>query len=70
LVVDNGIVSVTLSKPEGYLIGISYDGIDNILESEYKEHARGYVSTLYETIVKIKFEFKIIYSKSSYKIVV
>ncbi|AET03356.2 probable rhamnogalacturonate lyase B isoform X1 [Medicago truncatula] len=52
LVVDNGIVSVTLSKPEGYLIGISYNGIDNILESEYKEHARGYFDVVWNELGK------------------
>ncbi|CAL0313009.1 unnamed protein product [Lupinus luteus] len=42
LVVDNGIISVTLSNPEGYVTGISYNGIDNILELENGEHDRGY----------------------------
>jgi rhamnogalacturonan endolyase len=42
LVVDNGIVSVTLSRPEGYILGISYNGIDNILESKNEQVDRGY----------------------------
>ncbi|XP_058775167.1 uncharacterized protein LOC131649423 isoform X2 [Vicia villosa] len=42
LVVDNGIVSVTLSRPEGYIIQISYNGVDNILETENEEEDRGY----------------------------
>jgi rhamnogalacturonan endolyase len=43
LVVDNGIVSVTLSRPEGYILGISFNGIDNILESKNEQVDRGYV---------------------------
>ncbi|XP_019439240.1 PREDICTED: probable rhamnogalacturonate lyase B isoform X2 [Lupinus angustifolius] len=47
LVVDNGIISVTLSIPEGYIIGISYNGIDNILEVENKEQDRGYLDVVW-----------------------
>ncbi|XP_019438831.1 PREDICTED: uncharacterized protein LOC109344523 [Lupinus angustifolius] len=47
LVVENGIISVTLSNPEGYVIGISYNGIDNILEVENKEQDRGYLSVVW-----------------------
>lgn len=46
--VDNGIVSVTFSIPEGYVLGVSYNGIDNILEPENEEQDRGYVPTSYE----------------------
>jgi len=49
LVVDNGIVSVTMARPEGYILAISYNGIDNVLESENKELDRGYVPTSYQT---------------------
>jgi len=49
LVVDNGIVSVSMARPEGYILGISYNGIDNILDSENKELDRGYVPTSYQT---------------------
>lgn len=54
---DNGIVSVTLSTPEGYVLGISYNGIDNILEAENEEQDRGYVPTSYE-INQTKAGFK------------
>lgn len=42
VVIENGIVQITLSSPEGYIIGISYDGIDNVLESRNEELDRGY----------------------------
>ncbi|GAA0170119.1 lyase [Lithospermum erythrorhizon] len=32
VVMDNGIVQLTLSNPEGIILGISYGGIDNLLE--------------------------------------
>ncbi|XP_057415378.1 uncharacterized protein LOC130710212 isoform X2 [Lotus japonicus] len=47
LVVHNGIVSVTLSRPEGYVLGISYNGIDNILEAENDEQDRGYFDVVW-----------------------
>ncbi|KAK4417081.1 hypothetical protein Salat_2533600 [Sesamum alatum] len=39
---DNGILNVTLSTPGGMITGIEYNGIDNLLEYEYKENNRGY----------------------------
>ncbi|KAL6582863.1 hypothetical protein OROMI_004941 [Orobanche minor] len=42
VVLDNGILNVTLSTPGGMIIGIEYNGIDNLLEHEYKENNRGY----------------------------
>lgn len=54
LVVDNGIVAVTFSRPEGYILGISYNGIDNILEEENEDQDRGYVPTSYEIQVGSK----------------
>ncbi|KAK7386694.1 hypothetical protein VNO78_27029 [Psophocarpus tetragonolobus] len=49
LVVDNGIVSVTFSRPEGYILGISYQGIDNILEDENEDQDRGYLDVVWNT---------------------
>ncbi|KAK2656643.1 hypothetical protein Ddye_009695 [Dipteronia dyeriana] len=39
---DNGIVQVTLSSPEGFVTGIKYNGIENILETKNAEDNRGY----------------------------
>ncbi|KAL1327454.1 hypothetical protein HN51_037503 [Arachis hypogaea] len=47
LVVDNGIVSVTLSIPEGYIIGISYNGIENVLEPQNEDQDRGYFDVVW-----------------------
>ncbi|GLT60574.1 hypothetical protein SLA2020_333350 [Shorea laevis] len=42
VVIGNGIVQVTISKPEGNITGIQYNGIDNLLEVENEEPNRGY----------------------------
>ncbi|KAJ4714593.1 Rhamnogalacturonate lyase family protein [Melia azedarach] len=42
VVMNNGLVQVTFSNPEGEVIGIKYRGIDNVLEIENDEDNRGY----------------------------
>ncbi|XP_057418464.1 uncharacterized protein LOC130712662 [Lotus japonicus] len=39
---ENGIIGVTLSIPDGNIIGISYNGIDNVLEARNTYTNRGY----------------------------
>ncbi|TKY69981.1 Rhamnogalacturonate lyase [Spatholobus suberectus] len=46
VVIGNGIVSLNLSKPEGYIIGI-YTGIHNLLEPKNKEDDRGYFDVVW-----------------------
>ncbi|KAK3231102.1 hypothetical protein Dsin_002983 [Dipteronia sinensis] len=42
VVMDNGLLQVTLSNPEGIVTGIRYNDIDNILEVLNEESNRGY----------------------------
>ncbi|XP_027917587.1 uncharacterized protein LOC114176676 [Vigna unguiculata] len=49
VVIDNGIVSVKFSRPEGYILGMSYKGIDNILEDDNEEQDRGYLDVVWNT---------------------
>ncbi|KAH7315898.1 hypothetical protein KP509_21G070000 [Ceratopteris richardii] len=42
VVLDNGILAVTLSKPGGLLTSLQYAGLDNLLEIANRETNRGY----------------------------
>lgn len=42
VVMDNGVLQVTLSKPDGIVTGIRYNGISNLLEVLNEESNRGY----------------------------
>ncbi|KAM6570128.1 hypothetical protein CsatB_018113 [Cannabis sativa] len=42
VMMDNGIVQITLSNPDGIVTGIRYNGIDNLLEVRNEESNRGY----------------------------
>ncbi|XP_068655984.1 uncharacterized protein [Aristolochia californica] len=42
VVIDNGIFQLTLSKPDGIVTGIQYNGVDNLMEVLNEEANRGY----------------------------
>lgn len=46
VVMDNGIIQLTLAKPEGSVVGIKYKGVENLLSHRYKESSRGYICFL------------------------
>ncbi|XP_057448590.1 rhamnogalacturonate lyase B-like [Lotus japonicus] len=47
VVINNSLVSITLSRPEGYIIGISYGGIDNLLNTLIDVQYRGYMDVVW-----------------------
>ncbi|KAJ9187003.1 hypothetical protein P3X46_002503 [Hevea brasiliensis] len=49
VMMDNGILQVTLSNPEGIVTGIRYNGIDNLLEVLNDESNRGYWDLVWST---------------------
>ena len=44
VVLDNGIVQLTLSKPGGSITGVKYHGLDNVMEVKNWEDGRGYAN--------------------------
>ncbi|KAI9198148.1 hypothetical protein LWI28_011033 [Acer negundo] len=50
VILDNGLVTVTISKPQGCVIGIKYGGMDNILDLKSSESSRGLSGDEYNVI--------------------
>lgn len=49
VVIDNSILQITISNPDGHLTGVSYCGVNNILESPDQESNRGYWDVVWDT---------------------
>ncbi|KAJ7943764.1 Rhamnogalacturonate lyase [Quillaja saponaria] len=47
VVIENGLVRVILSIPDGDVLGIGYNGIDNVLESSNEGYDRGYLDVVW-----------------------
>ncbi|XP_047964301.1 probable rhamnogalacturonate lyase B [Salvia hispanica] len=50
VVLDNGILRVTLSNPDGIVTGVCYNGIDNMLEVLNDESNRGYWDVVWNAL--------------------
>lgn len=47
VVIDNGLLQLTLSNPGGLIRGIQYNGMDNLLELHNQDLNGGYLTSLF-----------------------
>ncbi|CAA3005319.1 probable rhamnogalacturonate lyase B [Olea europaea subsp. europaea] len=64
VVMDNGIVSLTLSSPSGMIVGIQYKEIENILEYRFTESGRGLEGTNFRVIVETEDQIEVSFMKT------
>ncbi|KDP29301.1 hypothetical protein JCGZ_19404 [Jatropha curcas] len=63
VVIDNGIVRVTLSKPGGFVTGIKYNGVENILETKNDDEDRGLHGANFSVITKNEDQVEVSFNK-------
>ncbi|KAF3341803.1 putative rhamnogalacturonate lyase B [Carex littledalei] len=64
VVMDNGILQVTLSKPYGRMIGIKYNGIDNLLDYPHAQsNLGGLEGTEFKAIVETDEQVEISFNR-------
>ncbi|KAK9671655.1 hypothetical protein RND81_12G045600 [Saponaria officinalis] len=51
VVIDNVILQLRIANPEGYLTGVCYGGVDNVLETRNEGFNRGYATPLFHLLV-------------------
>ncbi|KAK6130747.1 hypothetical protein DH2020_035505 [Rehmannia glutinosa] len=61
---DNGILKVTLSKPDGIVTAIKYNHIDNLLEIANDESNRGIHGTKFEVVVETEEQIELSFSRT------
>ncbi|MQL82727.1 hypothetical protein Taro_015205 [Colocasia esculenta] len=64
VVVDNSILQVTLSKPEGMITGIWYNGVDNLMEILNKETDRGIQGTQFKVIMESEEQVELSFART------
>ncbi|XP_024169234.2 probable rhamnogalacturonate lyase B isoform X2 [Rosa chinensis] len=64
VIMDNGILQVTLSKPGGIVTGIQYNGINNLLEVQNTETNRGIKGTKFTVIVENEEQVEISFTRN------
>jgi Rhamnogalacturonate lyase family len=63
----NGIIQVTFLKPQGRIIGIKYNGIDNLLDYAHKESNLGGYAQLISTHILYEIQNHVLlFSKISF----
>ncbi|KAK8988772.1 hypothetical protein V6N11_030148 [Hibiscus sabdariffa] len=58
VIIDNGLVEVTIENPSGHVMGIKYMGMDNVLECGNPNSNRGYWDIVWDDSVFDKMETK------------
>ena len=60
VIIDNSLLAVTIAKPGGFVSGIKYNGMDNILDEQNPEDDRGYVFFIPSQSKLLHFDFCIL----------
>ncbi|KAB2036924.1 hypothetical protein ES319_D03G036300v1 [Gossypium barbadense] len=58
VIIDNGLVEVTIENPSGYLIGVKYKEMENVLERRNHNSNRGYWDIVWDDDAYDKLETK------------
>ncbi|CAN1787472.1 Rhamnogalacturonate lyase [Linum perenne] len=63
VIIDNGIVRVTFSSPDGDIIGIKYKGVDNVLEILNEDDNRGLAATDFRVVIQDEDQVEVSFTK-------
>ncbi|CAI0464050.1 unnamed protein product [Linum tenue] len=64
VVLDNGMLKLTISKPQGMVTGIQYNGVTNLLESRNDEIDRGISGTSFSVIVENEEQVEVSFKRT------